>query len=217
MVGDANDLFRSIFGNKAVVNWKWNSTLIHGQREQVLLRTNANIHKARNTLNALDEDLDLYKERAKAVIAEINGSMAKAVEQADTTSQAVQTQLQQALEVAEGNLINSVHSLTMRKAVVKAEQLVLEATIAKLNQQQAIQQHRKLPGKKENQELASIEKMAGFVVARKLANALQAIAQLKKAISMAESGDENVLSQSAYEATVTANKLEGQITQLVLQ
>uniref|UniRef100_A0A915EQQ2 RNase H type-1 domain-containing protein n=1 Tax=Ditylenchus dipsaci TaxID=166011 RepID=A0A915EQQ2_9BILA len=133
-------------------------------KDRVLLETNAGIHKARNTLIALDEDLDLYKERAKAVIAEIN---------------AVQTQLNQALEVAEGNLINSVHSLTMHKAVVKAEQLVLEATIVKLNQQQAIQQHRKLAGKKENQDLANIEKMAGFVVDRKLSNALQAIAQLR--------------------------------------
>uniref|UniRef100_A0A915ETE9 Uncharacterized protein n=1 Tax=Ditylenchus dipsaci TaxID=166011 RepID=A0A915ETE9_9BILA len=82
----------------------------------------------------------------------------------------------------------------MHKAVEKAEQLVLEATIAKLNQQQAIQQHQLLADKKKNLKLANIEKMAGFV-----------------AIVMAEpTGKESVISQSSCEATVTVNKLECQ-------
>uniref|UniRef100_A0A915EPS2 Uncharacterized protein n=1 Tax=Ditylenchus dipsaci TaxID=166011 RepID=A0A915EPS2_9BILA len=190
---------------KKVVHWKKNSTVTFNQW-------------ANSKLSKLDDQLHFYHEHTEAVISDANSAISEAVEQADKTIQALETQLQQALMVAEDKLKSSVHSLSMHKAVEKAEQLVLEATIAKLNQQQAIQQHQLLADKNKNLKLANIEKMAGFVVDAKLANAVQAIAQLRQAILVDEpAGEQTVPSQSACKATVTVNKLEHQIVQLLQQ
>ncbi|KAI1732561.1 hypothetical protein Ddc_01434 [Ditylenchus destructor] len=118
-----------------------------------------------------------------------------------------------ALEVAKQRMIDSSIALPLEEATHEAEQKVLEATVARLNQRQAIVQHKHL-GIKRKDEFEDIERMANFVVERKIEAAYEAVEQLKRAIEQENPGGERNNSSSVWRTTEKMEKLKRQIDDL---
>ncbi|KAI1726068.1 hypothetical protein DdX_02762 [Ditylenchus destructor] len=118
-----------------------------------------------------------------------------------------------ALEAAKQRMIDSSIALPLEEATQEAEQKVLEATVARLNQRQAVVQHKHL-GMERKDEFEDIERMANFVVERKIEAAYEAVEQLKRAIEQENPGGEHNNSSSIRRTTEKMEKLKRQIDNL---